>query len=84
VSAVPGRPRGDGGAAAGPALAIVGGRPTAAETAAVVVVLSALASRAQAPGAARPSRSQWSARSRLLRGPVVAGPDAWRGSALPR
>jgi Acyl-CoA carboxylase epsilon subunit len=80
VIAVPGSPRG----AAAPALAIVVGRPTAAETAAVAVVLSAVARRAQAPVVADATRSQWSARSRLLRGPVLAGPDAWRASALPR
>jgi hypothetical protein len=70
-------------AASGPALRIVAGQPTAEETAAVVVVLSALASQQpQAPPA--PARSQWASRSRLLREPVSPGPGGWRASALPR
>jgi Acyl-CoA carboxylase epsilon subunit len=72
-----------------PELAIVAGRPTAQETAAVVVVLGALLG----PGQAGPPQagtgtgagsSQWSARSRMLRAPVAADPGAWRASALPR
>jgi hypothetical protein len=72
------------GATPAPVLAIVAGRPTAEETAAVLVVLRALAARAGPAGPVRPSPSPWSARSRLLRGPVVAGPGAWRASGLPR
>jgi hypothetical protein len=71
-------------AAGAPVLRIVAGQPTAEETAAVVVVLSALAGQrapAAAPGLAR---SPWSARSRLLREPVSPGPGGWRASALPR
>jgi hypothetical protein len=69
-----------------PALSIVAGNPTPAETAAVLVVLTAVASAAAAgtqpgPGA---HRSAWSDRSRLLRPAVSAGPGAWRASALPR
>jgi hypothetical protein len=69
-----------------PALRIVAGHPTAAETAAVLVVLTAVASAAAA-GTQPDSdgqRSGWSDRSRLLRPAVSAGPGAWRASALPR
>jgi hypothetical protein len=68
-----------------PALSIVAGHPTPAETAAVVVVLTAVASAAAA-GTQRDSaghRSEWSDRSRLLRTAASAGPGAWRASALP-
>jgi hypothetical protein len=71
---------------AAPALRIVAGHPTPAETAAVLVVLTAVASAAAA--GAQPAgggqRSEWSDRSRLLRPGVSAGPGAWRASALPR
>jgi hypothetical protein len=67
------------------AFAIVAGQPRAAETAAVTVVLAALASAAGAgaqPGGSGP-QSAWSDRSRLLRPAVSAGPGAWRASGLP-
>jgi Acyl-CoA carboxylase epsilon subunit len=69
-----------------PVLRIVAGHPTAAETAAVTVVLTALASAAAVAGQrdAGGHRSAWSDRSRLLRPAVSAGPGAWRASALPR
>lgn len=67
-----------------PALRVVSGQPTADELAAVVVVLGAASARARGGPAAAPLRSQWAARSRLLRTPVAAGPGAWRASALPR
>jgi hypothetical protein len=57
-----------------PVLRVVRGEPSAAELAAVVVVLGARASQ--------PSR--WAARDRLVRLPPPAGPGAWRASALPR
>jgi Acyl-CoA carboxylase epsilon subunit len=72
-----------GPAAAEPALRVVAGQPTAEETAALVVVFSALASQAPEPSPA-PVRSQWAARPRLLREPVSPGPGGWRASALPR
>lgn len=57
------------------------GDPDPGELAAVVAVLAA---RAGQPAAApRAPRSEWAARSRLLRGPVRPGPGAWRASALP-
>jgi hypothetical protein len=64
------------------ALAIVAGRPTAAETAAVTVVLAALAAAQPQPGPGGP-RSAWSDPSRRLRPAVSAGPGAWRASGLP-
>jgi len=79
------------GPAPEPVLAIARGNPSAEETAAVVVVLSALAARLER--AARPGpglsaqmgpRSEWSARYRLLRSPLRRGPGGWRASALPR
>jgi hypothetical protein len=79
------------GSEAAPVLAIVAGRPTARETAAVVVVLSARipparAAQAQAghPAGTDAGTSQWAARSRLLRAPVTPAPGAWRASGLPR
>jgi hypothetical protein len=69
-----------------PALSIVAGHPTPAETAAVLVVLTAVASAAAAGTQSGPGshRSAWSDRSRLLRPAVSPGPGAWRASALPR
>ena len=67
-----------------PVLTIVSGQPTPEETAAVVVVLTALAGQAASAPAGPPTPSQWSARSRFMRAPVTPGPGAWRASALPR
>jgi hypothetical protein len=65
-----------------PVLRVARGEPSAAELAAVVVVLRARAGR---PAASRPERpSRWAARDRLVRLPPPAGPGAWRASALPR
>jgi hypothetical protein len=68
---------------AAPALSVVRGEPTAAELAAVIVVLTARARQARpaSPPAAMPS--QWSARARQMRPQLAAGPGAWRASALP-
>jgi hypothetical protein len=65
-----------------PALRVVRGEPSAAELAAVIVVLEGLA-RQSAPASPRPD-SEWAARSRMLRQPIAAGPGAWRASGLPR
>jgi hypothetical protein len=67
------------------AFAIVAGQPTAAETAAVTVVLAVLASAAAAATQPGPGgqRSAWSDPSRQLRPAVSAGPGAWRASGLP-
>jgi len=68
-----------------PLLSVVRGRPTAVELAAVVVVLAARAGRAGQGAASQwPPRREWSARERMMRPPLTAGPGAWRASALPR
>jgi hypothetical protein len=74
----------ESGPAAEPALAIVGGNPSAEQIAAVVTVLSARLKPADATRAGQATRSRWSARSRQLRAPLLRGPGAWRASALPR
>jgi hypothetical protein len=66
-----------------PALSVVRGEPTAAELAAVIVVLTAKAGQAATAAAAGPAPSQWSARSRQMRQQLSPGPGAWRASALP-
>jgi acyl-CoA carboxylase epsilon subunit len=72
------------GPAPAPVIAVVAGSPTTEEIAALVAVLRALAGPASAPGAGRTIRSEWSARSRLVRQPLARGPGGWRASALPR
>jgi hypothetical protein len=67
-----------------PVLAFVRGNPSAEQIAAVVTVLSARAGQAGRPGTGATARYGWSARSRLLRAPVLRGPGGWRASALPR
>ena len=67
-----------------PGLAIVAGNPSAEEIAAVVTVLSARMRPAGTARAGETARYGWSARSRLLRAPVLRGPGGWRASALPR
>ena len=67
----------------GPFLSIVSGTPTAQEIAAVVIVLASRARPAQEATVGASVRSEWSARSRLVRIPVQAAPGAWRASALP-
>ncbi|HUA27521.1 MAG TPA: acyl-CoA carboxylase subunit epsilon [Streptosporangiaceae bacterium] len=75
--------RSDSGQAA--ELAVVSGNPSAEEIAALVTVLSAAArSRGPQPRRGESGRSEWSARYRLLREPLVRGPRGWRASALPR
>jgi hypothetical protein len=67
-----------------PFLSIVSGTATAQEIAAVVIVLARAARPAEEPAVGASGRSEWSARSRLVRVAVRAGPGAWRASALPR
>jgi Acyl-CoA carboxylase epsilon subunit len=68
----------------GPVLRVIRGDATPEEVAAVVAALLARAAASDAPlPAARPAPSAWADRSRLLRRPVHAAPDAWRRSALP-
>ena len=68
-----------------PALAVVAGHPSADQVAAVLAVLAARAASAGAGARSGESgRSEWSARYRLLREPLVRAPGGWRASALPR
>jgi Acyl-CoA carboxylase epsilon subunit len=66
-----------------PLLSVVRGEPTAAELAALVVVLAARAGQGQPAGPAQPRLGEWSSKRRLLRLPPVPGRDAWRVSVLP-
>ena len=68
-----------------PELAIASGNPSAEQIAALVTVLSALAtSGGPEPRRGESERKEWSARYRLLREPLVRAPGGWRASALPR
>ncbi len=73
-----------------PFLRVVRGNPTAEELAALTIVLAARARAAAATAAAASPastparRSDWSARSRLLRESVSPSPGGWKRSALPR
>ena len=67
-----------------PALVFAAGNPSAEQIAAVVTVLSARMRPAGRARAGETARYGWSARSRLLRAPVLRGPGGWRASALPR
>jgi hypothetical protein len=65
-----------------PVLRVIRGNASPEEIAAMIAVLLP---RPALDSGAPPWRSPsaWAARSRLLRRPVQAGPDAWRRSALP-
>jgi hypothetical protein len=69
-----------------PFLTIVKGDASAAEIAALVVALAAVAA-ARSAGADEsehgPVRDSWSSRARLLRSPVHPAAGGWRRSALP-
>ena len=65
-----------------PLLRIVTPGATDEEVAALVAVVTALAS-AGAAGTAPARRPEWSARHRTLRSTLRPGPGAWRASALP-
>ena len=67
-----------------PLLAIVRGSPSAEEVAALVAVLARRGAGSTVATYARGVRSEWSARSRLLRAPLQRGPGGWRASARPR
>jgi hypothetical protein len=67
-----------------PALAIASGNPSAEQIAAVVAVLSARAGSGGVARSGESGRSEWSARYRLLREPLIRAPGGWRASALPR
>jgi len=66
-----------------PLLAVVRGAPTVEELAALVAVVfgrSAAGDAADSPS----TPSHWVDRGGSLRRPIVAGPGAWKASALPR
>jgi hypothetical protein len=68
-----------------PVLRIVRGIPDNEDGALEVAVLTAvLAARGGAPEAAAAPVNAWNPPSRRVRPPVVASPDGWRLSALPR
>ena len=66
------------------ALAIVRGNPSPEEVAALVAVLFARPQRGGVARVAETTRSEWSARYRLLRAPWQPGARGWRASGLPR
>lgn len=66
-------------------LTIVRGEPTAAELAALTVVVDALVRRrSQQPAPDRLAGSRWAAKDQMMRPQLRPGPGAWRASALPR
>ena len=65
-----------------PHLRIVKGDPSPEELAALVAVVSGLATARS--GVAPKPRSEWSAHHRKLRPPHAAGPGGWRSTSLPR
>jgi hypothetical protein len=67
-----------------PVLRVVRGDATPEEIAALVTVLALRRPAATAEAAPAQPRSEWSARSRLMRGPLAPSKGAWRRSALPR
>lgn len=72
-------------AAAPPLLTVVRGEPTAAELAALAVVVDALVRRGrQRAEPERPAGSRWAAKDHSLRPQLRPGPGAWRASVLPR
>jgi len=62
-------------------LFVVRGTPTPEELAAVIAVVAARPAARPAQEGSAP-RSLWG--TPTLRGPLVAGPGAWRASGLPR
>ena len=66
----------------GPVLRVVHGDPTPEELAALMAVLGARAVATGDSGLAV-SRSVWNDPTRMVRGPLSAGPGGWRRSALP-
>ena len=63
---------------------VVAGRPTPAEIAALVAVLSAAGGGGEADGGGGRSGSAWSSPGGRMRHTHSHGFGAWRGSALPR
>jgi hypothetical protein len=67
-----------------PVVTIVRGNPSAEQVAALVAVLAMRGARSAGATRARGVRSEWAARSRLLRAPLERGAGGWRASARPR
>jgi hypothetical protein len=67
-----------------PLLSLVGGEPTAAELAALTVVVDALVRGGSQPTACDRPGSRWAAKEHSMRPHLRPGPGAWRASALPR
>lgn len=66
-----------------PSFQVVRGQPTDEETAALAVVLAALAARERAGPVPAGGASTWASHARALRSRPARGPGAWRRSALP-
>ncbi|MDO5740857.1 MAG: acyl-CoA carboxylase subunit epsilon [Ornithinimicrobium sp.] len=66
-----------------PVLRVVRGNPSAAQLAALTVVLSA-AGGGEVSGDGPRRRTLWTAKSRYARPRPAVGPGGWRASALPR
>ena len=80
MSTEPATPTTQDEAAERPVLRVVHGTPDATELAALVAVVTAMASGTE--GGAEPPRSSWSAPHRLVRAPLPFG--GWRTSFAPR
>ena len=77
---------GPGAATDTPGLTVVAGQPTDEDLAALTAALTAVLARAAADRVTGPAGRRaggWADRARLLRPPLVPGPDAWRRSARP-
>lgn len=68
-----------------PFLRVVRGDVTAAEAAALIAALAAVAAAREPRGAAEPQEivREWNNRSRLVRKPLFPSAGGWRRSALP-
>ncbi|HEY2641603.1 MAG TPA: acyl-CoA carboxylase subunit epsilon [Streptosporangiaceae bacterium] len=76
-------PEDSAAAGAAPLLSVVRGEPDQAELAAVVVVLTERAGRAQSGGSTQRRPRLWSSPAASMRPRLAPGPGAWRASALP-
>ncbi|GAA0381474.1 hypothetical protein GCM10009530_35260 [Microbispora corallina] len=65
-----------------PLIRVVRGNPTPEEIAALLMVISAGAAASRTEEDARDAAEDRARRARLLRGPVVPGPGAWRAAVI--